>query len=112
MRKLPTVSLDQRPRIHKARLMAVVILPTVLILSPVLYESAILCAAGWQGLFGAYPQTHTPVLDVLTDAYQTARYDLKSMSRGIFNQTPWRSSFVIPFAIFWTGVLAMLLRKC
>lgn len=112
MRKLPSVSLDNRPRIRRARIIAVVVLPLLLILSPVIYESAVLCVAGWQGLFGVYPQTHTPVLDALNSAYQTASFDASWWFRGIFNRTPWKSSYVIPFAIFWTGVLALLLRKC
>jgi hypothetical protein len=112
MRKLSTVSIDNRPRVRKRRIMLMLILPPLLLLSPVIYESAVLCVANWQGLFGSHPHTSTPVLDVLGDAYQTTSHDFRLWSRGIFNRTPWRSSFVIPFAIFWTGVLALLLRKC
>ena len=83
-----------------------------MILSPILYESVIVCVAGWQGLlFGIHHQVQTPVLDVLGDFYQTTSFDFKWWVRGVFNRTPWRSSFVITFAIFWTAVLAMLIRK-
>lgn len=111
MRKLATLSIDNRPKVRKARLMAAVILPIILILSPILYESAILCVASWQGLFGAYPQTNTPILNGLGNFYEMVSFDFKWWFHGVFNRTPWRSSFVIPFAIFWTAVLALLLRK-
>lgn len=112
MRKLTSVALDNRPKYRRGRLIAFVILPIALMLSPIVYESGVLCVAGWRGLFGAYPHTHTPVLDAISELYATASYDGKTWFRGIFNRTPWKSSFVIPFAIFWTGILALLLRKC
>src|SRR5215212_9123534 len=111
MRKLPSISLDNRPHSRRVRVTAFLVITLLLILSPVIYESVLVCASRWQGLFGVYPNINTPVLDALGDGYKMATFDLKQWSRGIFHQTPWKSSYVIPFAIFWTGVLAMLLRK-
>jgi hypothetical protein len=111
MRKLPTVEIDNRPRFRKRRLFLIFVVVPLAILSPVIYEGSLLCIAGWQGLFGTHPRVETPILDSLTEGYRVANYDVKRWSRGFFNNTPWKSSYVIPFAIFWTGVLAMLLRK-
>ena len=112
MRKLPSVTLDERPRTRRRRIVVFLVLTLLLVLSPILYETTIVTVAGWQGLFGVHPQTHTPVLDVLGDLYHTASFDAKAWTRGVFNRTPWKSSIVIPFAIFWTAALSMLLRRC
>jgi len=111
MRKISTVSLDNRPRTRKVRVTVFFVLTFLLILSPVIYESVLVCAGRWQAMFGVYPNVRTPVLDFLSDNWEMATFDLKHWSRGIFTRTPWKSSYVIPFAIFWTGVLALLLRK-
>jgi hypothetical protein len=112
MRKLPSVSLDERPRSRRVRLLAFGILSLLVVFAPVIYESALLSMASWQGLFGVYPHVQTPVLDAMGDAYHMATFDFRQWAHGIFNRTPWKTSYVIPFAIFWTGVLALLLRKC
>ena len=91
--------------------MGLMVLSMFLILSPVMYEAGLLCFASWKGLFGAYPHVQTPVLDVLSGGYETASFDFKQMFSAVFRQSAWKASYVIPFAIFWTGVLAMLLRK-
>lgn len=91
--------------------MGFMVFSLILILSPIVYEAGLLCYASWQSLFGVYPHIQTPILDILSGGYQTASFDLKQMFSGIFRQSPWKSSYVITFAIFWTGVLAMLLRK-
>src|SRR4051812_49239669 len=111
MRKLPTVSLDNRPRSRKRRVVGFLVITLLLVLSPVIYESSIVVAARWQGLFGVYPNVRTPVLDAITDNYQMATYDMKQWTRSIFHRTPWKSSYVIPIAIIFTGSLAMLMRK-
>lgn len=91
--------------------MTLLVITFLLLLSPVLYEAGLLCVASWQGLFGVYPHVKTPVLDVLNGGYESVRFDLWQRFSGVFRQGGWKSSYVIPFAIFWTGVLALLLRK-
>jgi hypothetical protein len=91
--------------------MAFVVITLLLVLSPVIYESTLVVAARWQGLFGIYPNIRTPVLDAIGDNYQMATYDAKQWTRGIFHRTPWKSSYVIPIAIIFTGALATLMRK-
>ncbi|SIO62622.1 hypothetical protein SAMN05444166_7101 [Singulisphaera sp. GP187] len=111
MRKVASVTLEDRPKSCRGRLTAFVVLSLVLILSPVFYEAARLCYASWQGLFGAYPHVQTPVLDLLTGGYETTSHDLKQMFSGVFRRTPWNPSYVLTFALIWTSVLALLLRK-
>lgn len=91
--------------------MTLAVIFLLLILSPLFYEVGLLCFASWQGLFGAYSHVQTPILDFLSGGYETARFDIKQMLAGLFRQGGWKSSHVITFAICWTGVLAMLLRK-
>jgi hypothetical protein len=111
MRKLQSVTADPRPRTRRSKATFFLVFSLLLMFSPIVYESGLRCYASWQGLFGTYPQIQTPVLDALNAGYETASFDLKQLTSGIFRQSPWKPSFVIPFAIFWTGVLAMLLRK-
>jgi len=111
MRKLSTVSIDNRPRSRRMRVVGFLLITLLLVLSPVIYESTLVVAARWQGLFGTYPNVRTPVLDVIGDNYRIATYDLKQWSRSIFHRTPWKTSYVIPIAIIFTGSLAMLMRK-
>lgn len=111
MRKIAAVTLEDRPKRQRIRIMRWVVIALFLVLSPVFYEASLLCYASWKGLFGVYPHVQTPLLDILSGGYETASFDLKRMFSGVFRQSPWKSSYVIMFAAFWTGCLAMLLRK-
>src|SRR5262249_9348814 len=111
MRKLQSVTVDPRPRARSSRVLSILVFTVFVLFSPIIYESGLRCYASWQGMFGAYPQIHTPVLDSLSAGFETASFDFKQWTGGIFRQSPWKPSYVIPFAVFWTGVLAMLLRK-
>ena len=87
----------------------------VMALSPILYEGTLLMVAGWQGLFGASCRTsRPPMLDFALEStpYHSASFDAPPLVPGrLLHATPWKSQYVIPFAIFWTGVLAMSLRR-
>jgi len=111
MRKLPTISLDNRPRTRRVRVASFLLIALLIVLSPVIYESGLVVAARWQGLFGSYPNIRTPILDAITDNYQMATFDIKQWTRSIFHRTPWKSSYVIPIAIIFTGALATLMRR-
>jgi hypothetical protein len=112
MRKLPSVSIDERPRSPMRRATTMLVLFILLILSPVIYESGKLLYANWRSFLGTYTTVETPVLNAISDAWAETSVDLRNRYRGTFARTPWRASVVVPFAIFWTGVLAMLLRRC
>jgi|GEM_PF-5861594 len=111
MRKFPTSTFEDRPRSRRSRISLCLSLGFLALLLPVLYDSSRLCLASWRGLFGTYSPVQTPVLDALSTSYQTVSQDVRSWTRSTFHQTPWKTSYVIPFAIFWTVVLSLLLRK-
>ncbi len=111
MRKLASISVDDRPRRRGPRAGALLAL-LLLALSPVIYEAVLLVVAQWKGLFGVGMRVETPVLHRLESMLTLGRQELSLQTHGFFHQGTWSTSFVVLFALFWTGVLALMLRKC
>lgn len=111
MRKFRVSTFEDPPKSPRSRLGLYLVIVVLVLLSPVVWESARLCFASWQGLFGAAPRIQTPVLDALNGGFLTVSSDARRWVRGIFHQTPWKSSYVIPLAICWTAALSLLMRR-
>jgi hypothetical protein len=112
MRKFSSVSIDERPRRRGPRANTLLLAGTLLALSPVIYESVMLCVAQWKGFFGVSMRVETPVLHRLGSILDLGREEISLQTHAFFHQGTWSTSLVVLFALFWTGVLAMLLRKC
>jgi hypothetical protein len=80
--------------------------------SPVIYEFGMLCVMRWKGLFGIGMNVETPVLDALGSLIFSGRYEVMHQTHSFFHQGTWSTPMVLLFALFWTGVLAVLLRRC
>jgi hypothetical protein len=112
MRKLLAQPLDDWPRRRRSWTsiaLAVLIVPLI---SPVLYESTVVCVSRWKALCGVPMTVETPVLDAIVSEWETVRLELHWVSRRYFHDMSWKPSYVIPIALSWTGVLALALRKC
>ncbi len=110
MRKLVNPLFDDRPR-RRWRYSNLLPVALGLLLTPILYEASLLCVAEWRAMSGPIAPIHTPVFDAIRSAFLWARQDVGSFLSPAFHALPWRPAVVIPFAVFWTGVAAWLLRK-
>ena len=111
MRKLSTVTIDDRPP-RKRRVGLLLLAGPLLTLSPFIYEFALVCVMRWKGMFGIGMQVKTPYLDAAGDFVTAGRSLVLLQSHSFFHQGAWSTTTVIGAAIFFTGTLAMLLRKC
>ena len=112
MRKLLAQPLDDRPRRRRSWTSIALAVLIVLLISPVLYESTVVCVSRWKTLCGVPMTVETPVLDAIASEWETVRLELHWVSRHYFHDMSWKPSYVIPFALTSSGVLALALRKC
>jgi hypothetical protein len=61
---------------------------------------------------GVGMRVETPVIHRLSSMLALGRQEIVLQTHTFFHQGTWSTSFVVLFALFWTGVLAMLLHKC
>jgi hypothetical protein len=108
--KLARIQIDNAPP-RRRWSPALILLMVALVLSPVLYELGVVCAARWQSLFGPLHYVETPVLDALGAAVLEARLDVESRVRPVFGRLPWKSSTAITLFGAWTALVALLLRS-
>ena len=83
-----------------------------LLLSPFVYEATLIGLAQWRGMNGVAREARTPILDTLKHAFDDTRHEAENVFPLLFRRITWTPATVIPFAIFWTGLAALLLRKC
>jgi hypothetical protein len=111
MRKNSVGMLDDTPKPRRTRIGAILTILVGLLLAPLVHEGTKICVAQWKSMYGAVESPKTPVLDFLADTFKQGKQDLYETVTPTFRTLPWRPAVVIPFAIFWTGVAAMMLRR-
>ncbi|MDR3638442.1 MAG: hypothetical protein P4L84_31855 [Isosphaeraceae bacterium] len=111
MRKLVQPLLDDGPGVRRWKYSSAMTILVGILLSPLAYESGLLCYSRWSAMAGATHPVKTPVLDAIGRAYESARDDIREFSRPVTRHTTWSASFMIPFVMVCMVIGVLLLRK-
>ncbi len=112
MRKNNPGIMDDSRKPRRRRVSAVLTIVLGLLVSPLVYEGTLLCVVQWKMMYGPVETAKTPVLDYLAESYNQGSKDLGEILTPVFRTVPWKPAVVIPFAIAWTGLAALMLRRC
>lgn len=112
MRKLGQPEFGDGPGRRRWKYSSALTILVGILLLPVAYESGLLCYAQWAALRGPIPAVKTPVFNAIGDAARWVQSDLQDFARPVTRHTTWKSSYMIPFIMFWTVIAVLLLRKC
>jgi hypothetical protein len=82
-----------------------------LLLSPIIYEATLLCAAQLRGMIGAQPLVETPVLDTVGAGLRAAGDDIGLTLAPVLHRLPWNPTYVVVFGLLWASVAALILRR-
>ena len=63
-------------------------------------------------MMGVSMPIRTPIFDAIGSGWETARLGLHTETRRYFHDITWKTSNIIPFALFWSWVMSLLIRKC
>lgn len=100
---------DPAPRVG-ARLRNVAAVALGLLLAPLIYESATLCAARWRAMSGVYAAPETPVIDAI-GAWSGATASWARRKSVVWFRDPgWKAGPTIGLSIAWALGAAWLLR--
>lgn len=110
MRKNNPGMMDEQKQ-PRRKLPAVVTIVLGLLISPLVYEGSLICAAQWKSMYGMAESPKTPVLDFIADTASQMRRETGEVLTPIFRTVPWKPAVVVPIAILWTGVSVLLLRR-
>jgi hypothetical protein len=72
-----------------------------LLASPVVFDGARLCFAGWQGLFGTVSPVETPVFDMLTSSWRSLIAAVDTAGSSGFRSISLAPGLVLPVALVW-----------
>ena len=113
MRKIPSILIDDRIRRRRRWSRFIVLLILALPVSPLALDLGKVSVARW-GAICHYrvPDYETPALDAVHGLFSDGVGATSFRYRQVFEQGRWNSMLVIPFAVFWTAALAMLLSRC
>ena len=82
-----------------------------LLLSPIIYESALICASRWKGMVGTSSELRTPVLDALTTQVVAAALTVATTGRAVLGKLPMGPAWVIGYAFGVAAVCSGFLRR-
>lgn len=111
MRKLAQPLVDDGPRRKRFKYSSVLTILVGFLFAPFAWESGLIGVARWRAMIGPTPTIRTPAFDAVGRAYQWARDDLEEFCRPMTRHSTWKSSYMIPFVIFWALIAVVLLRK-
>jgi len=83
----------------------------VLLLSPLLYEGALICYGNWQSMIGTHFSVRTPVLDSIADISRETRSETTRRLQPMMHTGHWNPAMAVPLALVTAGLGALLLRK-
>lgn len=102
------LSEDRPPRSRRLRNAAAVCIG--LMIAPLIYESALICVARWEGMSGLYTPPRTPVIDWVGSCWGECATWTR-LKAGVWFQDPaWKAGPTITLALAWALVAAWLLR--
>jgi hypothetical protein len=110
MRKLPRPHDPPPPSDGRSLRRSALVIVLGLALSPIVYESSAQCAAGWAAMYGSVRQVDTPVLDRLGRCMDALAGAAHETGERAFHALPWKPALVIPIALAWAALGALILR--
>jgi hypothetical protein len=115
MRKLAPVYLidyggddGHAPRVT---LRSVLVVLLGLSLLPLLFESAQVCAANWQAMYGRVAMPETPILDTAGSLLRSILRLSRGQIRSAFENLPWKPSLVITVGVLLAAFMTVPLRQ-
>ncbi len=107
-KQLAAIFHDPRPR--RPRLRTVVVVCIGLGLAPIIYESALICASRWKGMYGHYETPKTPMIEWVGRCWaDNTRWTRHAV--GVWFRDPaWDAGRTITLALGWAIAAAWLLR--
>lgn len=111
MRKLGQPVLDDGPGHRRWKYSSALTILVGILLSPLAYESGLLCYARWRGMTGPIPEVKTPVFDGIVSAAQWVKSDFQDFARPVTRHATWNSTYMIPFIMVCTVIAVVMLRK-
>lgn len=111
MRKHPTWNLDLEKPPSRNRFGTALTGLILLALLPLIFDGTKICVAQWRSLNGPIVTARTPVIDFLSELFQTAGAEVRRLTGPMFTDQPWKPQVVIPVTLFWTGIGVWLLKR-
>lgn len=112
MRKYQTVLHEvTRPQRGKPWAGRVLLLALILLVSPVVYEGALVVYGQWQSMAGSYYEPKTPVLDAAREWCRSADVDLRYRAGRVFSGEGWSPTLLVPVALGWAAAMAFVFLR-
>jgi hypothetical protein len=109
--KFQNVLRDEPKPARRSSSAKLIVLGTLLALSPLVLEAGLTVASSWQSMLGRSWEPNTPFFDAIAGGGRDTGVALRGWYAHLFQSGTWRPGTAVPLAIGWAVAMGVLFLR-